>query len=152
GRRGPPGRLPAPAPALRAPCARAGGAPPARSLLDIAGAPADPASASFSEYHAVGAPAGAFMLRKDRWKYHEDVGYPCELFDLAADPDERIDRADDPACHAAVAAMRSELRRFVDPVAADRQAKADQRDLIARFGGREQAFRIGTKGATPAPV
>ena len=48
--------------------------------------------------------------------------------------------------------MRSELRRFVDPAAADRQAKADQRELIARFGGREQAFRTGTKGATPAPV
>jgi len=41
--------------------------------------------------------------------------------------------------------VRSELRRFVDPAAADRQAKADQRKLIARFGGREQAFRIGTK-------
>ena len=125
---------------------------PGRSLFEVAGAPADPARASFSEYHAVGAPAGAFMLRKGRWKYHEYVGYPCELFDLAADPDERINRADDPACADVVAAMRSHLRRIVDPVAADRRAKADQRALIERFGGREKAFRIGTKGATPAPV
>ena len=125
---------------------------PGRSLFEIARAPADPARASFSEYHAVGAPAGAFMLRKGRWKYHEYVGYPCELFDLAADPDERINRADDPACADVVAAMRSHLRRIVDPVAADRRAKADQRALIERFGGREKAFRIGTKGATPAPV
>ena len=100
----------------------------------------------------MGAPAGAFMLRKGLWKYHEYVGYPCELFDVAADPDERINRASDPACGDIVAAMRSELRRIVDPVAADRQAKTDQRALIERFGGREKAFRTGTKGATPAPV
>jgi choline-sulfatase len=47
--------------------------------------------------------------------------------------------------------MRSELRRIVDPEAADRQAKADQRALVNRFGGREVAFRMGTEGATPAP-
>ncbi len=98
-----------------------------RSLFEIAGAPPDPARASFSEYHAVGAPSGAFMLRKGRWKYHEYVGYGFELFDLASDPDERINRADDPSCSEIVAALRGELRCIVDPVAADRQAKADQR-------------------------
>ena len=122
-----------------------------RSLFEIAGAPPDPARASFSEYHAVGAPSGAFMLRKGRWKYHEYVGYGFELFDLASDPDERINRADDPSCSEIVAALRGELRCIVDPVAADRQAKADQRALVERFGGREAAFHLGTKGATPAP-
>jgi choline-sulfatase len=125
---------------------------PGRSLFEIAREPANPARASFSEYHAVGAPSGAFMLRQGRWKYHEYVGYPSELFDVAADPEEKIDRADDPSCSDVVAALRADLRRIVDPVAADRQAKADQRALVERFGGREAAFRLGTKGATPAPA
>jgi len=125
---------------------------PGRSLLEIARAPTDAARTSFSEYHAVGAPSGAFMLRKGRWKYHEYVGYPCELFDLASDPDETANKATDPSCAGLVAALGAELRQIVDPVAADRQAKADQRALVERFGGREAAFRLGTKGATPAPV
>jgi choline-sulfatase len=123
-----------------------------RSLFGIASEPSNRMRASFSEYHAVGSPSGAFMLRKGRWKYHEYIGYPCELFDLASDPDERINKADDPFCSDVVADLRRELRHIVDPDAADRQAKVDQRALVERFGGREAAFRLGTKGATPAPV
>ncbi len=104
---------------------------PGRSLFEIAQEPTDPARASFSEYHAVGAPSGAFMLRKGRW---------------------RINKVSDPSCSAVLAGLRRELRQIVDPAIADRQAKADQRALVERFGGREAAFRLGTKGATPAPV
>jgi choline-sulfatase len=125
---------------------------PGRSLFEIARAPADAARASFSEYHAVGAPSGAFMLRKGRWKYHEYVGYPPELFDLASDADETTNKAEDPGCRDLVAELRAALRQVVDPEAADRQAKADQRALVERFGGRDAAFRLGTKGATPAPA
>jgi len=125
---------------------------PGHSLFEIARAPADPVRASFSEYHAVGAPSGAFMLRKGRWKYHEYVGYPPELFDLMSDPDETTNKADDPNCFEIVTDLHRELRRIVDPAAADRQAKADQRAPVDRFGGREVAFRLGTKGATPAPL
>src|SRR5262249_60961012 len=114
--------------------------------------PTASARASFSEYHAAGAPAGAFMLRKGRWKYHEYIGYPPELFDLASDAEERINKASDPSCSEVVAELGNELRRIVDPVIADRQAKADQRELVERFGGREAAFRLGVKGPTPAPV
>ena len=125
---------------------------PGRSLLEIAREPTDSARASFSEYHAVGAPSGAFMLRRGRWKYHEYIGFPSELFDLVNDPNETINKADDPSCADITVMLRGELRRIVDPDAADRQAKADQRVLVERFGGRETAFRLGTKGATPAPV
>jgi choline-sulfatase len=125
---------------------------PGRSLFEIAHEPRDLQRTSFSEYHAVGSPSGAYMLRKGRWKYHEYVGYPCELFDLTTDPDERINRASDPHCFSVVSELRSELQRIVDPAAADRQAKADQRNLVERYGGRDAAFRLGTKGATPAPV
>jgi choline-sulfatase len=125
---------------------------PGRSLFEIAREPADRERTSFSEYHAVGSPSGAFMVRKGRWKYHEYIGYPCELFDLESDPNERVNKASDPNCSDVVSALRSELRRIVDPVATDRQAKADQCALVERFGGRAAAFRLGTKGATPAPV
>ena len=124
---------------------------PGRSLLDIAHAPFDQTRASFSEYHAVGSPSGAFMLRKGRWKYHEYVGFAPELFDLETDADEATNRAGDPSCAAIVADLGRDLRRIVDPEKADRQAKADQRALVERFGGRETAFRMGTEGATPAP-
>ena len=97
------------------------------------------------------APSGAFMLRKGRWKYHEYVGYEPELFDVVSDPDETMNRADDLSCSEIVGELRRELRRIVDPEAADKQAKADQRALVERFGGREAAFRMGTEGATPAP-
>jgi len=125
---------------------------PGRSLFEIAREPTDSARASFSEYHAAGAPSGAFMLRKGRWKYHEYIGYPPELFDLACDAEETINKANDPSCSEVVAELGNELRQVVDPVIADRQAKADQRELVERFGGREAAFRLGTKGPTPAPV
>ena len=78
--------------------------------------------------------------------------YPCELFDLNLDPDERNDKASDPQSSDVVSELRCELRRIVDPIAADRQAKPDQRALAERFGGREVAFRLGNKGATPTPV
>jgi choline-sulfatase len=125
---------------------------PGRSLFEIACEPADPARASFSEYHAVGAPSGAFMLRKGRWKYHEYVGFPSELFDLSSDPDEMANKAGHPSCCGVMQALRSDLRRIVDPVEADRRAKSDQRLLVERFGGREIAFQLGTRGATPAPT
>jgi choline-sulfatase len=123
-----------------------------RSLFDIAREPADLNRVAFSEYHAVGAPSGAFMLRKGRWKYHEYVGFAPELFDLESDPDEAINRADDLTCATKVAELRSELRKIVVPEAADERAGSDQRKLVERFGGRKAAIQIGTEGATPAPT
>jgi choline-sulfatase len=124
---------------------------PGGSLFDIAGQRTDQFRSSFSEYHAVGAPSGAFMVRKGRWKYHEYIGYEPELFDLGSDPEESINRADDESCSAIRTELCTELRRIIDPEAADRQAKADQRALVERFGGRQTAFRMGTEGETPAP-
>jgi choline-sulfatase len=92
------------------------------------------------------------MVRRQSWKYHEYVGFEPELFELKSDPDEAINLAKDPAYAERVATLREELRRIVDPEVADRQAKADQRALVERFGGREAAFRTGTEGATPAPM
>lgn len=122
-----------------------------RSLFDVLREPDNLNRPVFSEYHAVGAPSGAFMLRKGRWKYHEYVGFDPELFDLETDPAEAANLAHDSSYSGRLAELRDALRSIVDPEAADRQAKADQRALVDSFGGREVAFRIGTEGATPAP-
>jgi len=44
-----------------------------------------------------------------------------------------------------------ELRRVVDPDAADALAKADQRARIAAFGGREVILKRGSFGYSPPP-
>lgn len=122
---------------------------PGRSLL---AGDHDPARPILSEYHAVGAASGAFMLRKGRWKYHYYVGYEPELFDLANDPQELLDRARDPACAAVLTAMERELFAICDPVAVDAAAKAAQAALVESFGGRDKALGIGNVGATPPPA
>ena len=123
---------------------------PGRSLFDLAKKP-DPDRYGFSEYHAVGAVSGAFMVRRGRWKYVHYVGMPPQLFDLAADPIEARDLGQDPA-HAAVRAeMEAALRRIVDPEAAAALAFADQEALIARHGGAEAVLAVGDFGHTPTP-
>jgi choline-sulfatase len=124
---------------------------PGRSLFGLAAAPVDSARPIFSEYHAAGSNTAGFMLRKGRWKYHYYVRFRPELFDLEADPQELHDLAQDPAHAEVLREMERALRRIADPEAIDAQAKADQRALIARFGGIDKASRIGAKGATPAP-
>ena len=124
---------------------------PGRSLFELASAPADPDRIAFSEYHAVGAPSAAFMLRRGRYKYHHYVGYPPELFDLETDPEELDDLAGDAAHAGTLAELEAALRAMLDPDAVDRRAKADQAALIERFGGREAAMDYGAPGATPVP-
>jgi choline-sulfatase len=124
---------------------------PGESLLDIAAAPDDPERVGFSEYHAVGSPSGAFMVTKDRYKYHYYVGYPPELFDLERDPEETRNLAQHPELRQVVAAFEAELRRILDPEAVDRLAKDDQNALVARYGGPDAVRGRGNPGATPTP-
>ncbi|MFN3146421.1 MAG: sulfatase-like hydrolase/transferase [Paracoccaceae bacterium] len=123
-----------------------------RSLYDIAASPPEPERPVFSEYHAVGSVSGAFMLRRGRWKYNYCVGFPPELFDLEADPEETVNLAGDPAYAEVLAGMDAALRAVCDPDAADAQAFADQAALIERHGGREAAVALGASGATPPPT
>ncbi len=122
-----------------------------RCLNGIAAAPADAERPVFSEYHAAGAVSGGFMLRKGRWKFHYYVGFPPELFDLDTDPEELTDLADRPEYAGTLAEMEAALRSICDPEAADAQAFADQAAMIARYGGREAALKLGAPGATPPP-
>ena len=45
----------------------------------------------------------------------------------------------------------AQLRRVVDPDAADALAKADQRARIAAYGGREAILKLGSFGHSPVP-
>ena len=51
---------------------------------------------ALNQYHAFASPTGSFMIRRGRYKYHYNVGYLPELFDLNGDPKELHDPADDP--------------------------------------------------------
>ncbi|MBR9840470.1 MAG: sulfatase-like hydrolase/transferase [Rhodobacteraceae bacterium] len=124
---------------------------PGRSLYDITAAPEDPDRVVFSEYHAVGAVSAAYMLRKGDWKLIHYHGFAPELFNLAEDPEETINRADDPAARAALADLETELRRICDPAEMNDLAFADQDAMIARYGGREVAMNMGAPAATPPP-
>jgi len=90
-----------------------------------------------SEYHAAGAATGAFMIRRGR-SNTSTSRMPPQLFDSTATRRR-------PATWRASRAIRArrgcerQLRRVVDPEAADALAKADQRARIAAFGGARRS-------------
>jgi len=51
-----------------------------------------------SEYHGEGIMRPSFMVRQGDWKYHYCHGSPPQLYNLAADPGEWVNRAGDPSC------------------------------------------------------
>lgn len=124
---------------------------PGRSLYAIAAEPRDDERAVFSEYHAIGAVEGGFMLRKGNLKLIHYEGFAPELFDLAADPEELEDLSRDLACAGRLADLYAELARICSTAEVNRQAHADQAALVASFGGREAAATLGAPGATPPP-
>jgi choline-sulfatase len=124
---------------------------PGQSLWDTANADDDMERAVLSEYHAVAAASGAFMIRKGRFKYVHYVGFPAQLFDLEADPLERNDLAADSEHAGVVADLSAELRRICDPEEVDKRAKADQAALVERHGGRDAVLAKGSFSGTPAP-
>ncbi len=121
------------------------------SLFGVAAASDAPEREIFSEFHALGARTGLFMLRRGRYKYIHYVGHDPELFDLEADPEERRDLAGSPAHRSVLEDMRARLHRVVDPEAVDRRAKAEQAALVEQHGGREAVIAIGNSFASPPP-
>ena len=89
------------------------------------------------------------MLTRGEYKLHHYVGYPPELFNLEADPEETRNLAADPAHQETLAQLETALRAMLDPEAIDRRAKDDQNALVARHGGREAALNLGYPGETP---
>lgn len=120
-------------------------------LTTIADRPDDTERSVLSEYHAVGAVSGAYMLRRGRWKLNFYVGFAPELYDLKNDPEELSNLAGDPQFRDILALLERELRIQLDPEAINQQAFSDQADLIARYGGPEAAAKLGAPAATPPP-
>ncbi|MDC0738926.1 sulfatase-like hydrolase/transferase [Cognatishimia sp. SS12] len=123
---------------------------PGRSLFDVIDAP-DPDRVAFSEYHAAAANSAIYMIRKGRYKFVYYVGLPNQLFDLVADPEERVDLADDPDYQGICAAYEAILRDMLDPEAIDTIARTDQQARILVNGGRQAIRNKGAFGATPPP-
>lgn len=123
---------------------------PGHSLWRLANGAA-PERTVLCEYHAVGASAATYMIRLGKYKYVHYVGMPPMLFDLDADPGERRDLGRDPAHRETVSRCEAALRKVVDPEAADRLARADQKARIDAFGGREAVIRRGSFGHSPIP-
>jgi choline-sulfatase len=124
-----------------------------KSLLDMLNN-SDHERITLSQYHAVGAPTGAFLVANARWKYHYYVDYPPELFDLRFDPQETTNLATDPAHAESMRFMHAALVRELGgrtPEQVDRMAKDDQNALVDKFGGPLQAMTEGTPAATPVP-
>jgi len=124
---------------------------PGRSFFDIAMQECDSQRIVLSEYHAFGAPSGAFMLRQGRFKFIYYVGFEPELFDLERDPQELDNLAADDAHGNIVRKFESQLKELLNPEKIDARAKADQAKLIQDFGGIDLALRSGTEAETPAP-
>lgn len=106
----------------------------------------------FAEYHADGTASGVFMLREQDMKLVHYVGMAPQLFDLAADPDETVDLADDPSHGATLERLTRALVAICDPDDVDRCAKADQQILLELWGGREKVAGELQFGFTPVPA
>jgi choline-sulfatase len=123
---------------------------PGHSLLDIAQGFV-PKRTILSEYHATGALTGSYMIRHGKYKYIYYVGLPPMLFDLESDPKERDDLGRNPAFASVRTECEARLRSIVDPEAADKQARSDQRQYIEKYGGREAILKRGTFRYSPPP-
>ena len=105
----------------------------------------------FSEYHAIGAQNGAYMLRNRQYKYIYHVNNPPQLFDTTDDPEECRDFAQWSDHREILENFERELRDFIDPETVDTQAKTSQREMIESLGGKEAVIHRGAFDNSPVP-
>ena len=87
-----------------------------RSLWPVATGNKDTDDEAIAEYCAECAAHPIYMIRRGKLKYiHCDID-PPQLFDLAADPDERVNLAEDPSYAEAMAAFSQEVAERWDSV------------------------------------
>jgi choline-sulfatase len=101
-----------------------------RSLLPhLSGAP--DRDEVVAEYLAEGAIAPIVMLRRGRHKFIHSPADPDQLFDLASDPHERANLADDPASDGLVIQFRREIAARWDLETLDREVRQSQQRRLA---------------------
>ncbi len=105
---------------------------------------------AFSEYctDKFGPPEGAYqrMVRREEWKYIYYHEMPPQLFNLMEDPEELVDRAEDPGCQSILQELHNEVLRGWDPEQVKKrmaQKRADEPILVnwARNTGPEERCR-----------
>ena len=84
-----------------------------------------------AEYLAEGAIAPIVMIRRGRHKFIHSPADPDQLFDLASDPHERTNLANDPASAWLAGDFRREVAARWDLTALDREVRQSQRRRIA---------------------
>jgi choline-sulfatase len=84
-----------------------------------------------AEYLAEGAIAPIVMIRRGRHKFIHSPADPDQLYDLAADPHERANLADDPASAGLAGEFRREVAARWDLTTLDREVRQSQRRRIA---------------------
>lgn len=111
----------------------------------------DKSRAVFSEYHGMGSKQAAYMIRKGDYKLISYPSYPPQLFDLADDPDELNDIAGDANAQPILEELTAELEKVCNPAATDASAKAAQKILLEKSGGRDAVIARGDLGFSVPP-
>ena len=124
---------------------------PGESLYHIANNSPDETRIIFSEYHASSSVSGAYMIRKSNWKYIYYEGFEPELFDLENDPEEINDLSKDPKYLNILVELEKDLQNICNPKEINELAFKDQDKMIERYGGIEEAKKLGANAATPPP-
>ena len=120
------------------------------SLIELANKP-EQERVVFGEYHALNSANGSFLLRDNRYKLIYHVNQDPQLFDLDKDPDEIDDLSHMPEYGSVLETMIQKLREICDPEEVDRRAKADQKALVEKHGGREAILQRGFFENSPVP-
>ncbi|MFK7802316.1 MAG: sulfatase-like hydrolase/transferase [Anaerolineae bacterium] len=128
---------------------------PGKNLITIANEP-DQDRAVFSEYHALAKTSSTFMMRTMQYKLIEHIGYPPQLFDMLADPEEMVDLAQDSAYAETVGSLKAQMRQTFSPEAVGEKVSKTQKANIERLGGVEKTLEIIKNSPmrrpyTPAP-
>ncbi|MCH9672965.1 MAG: sulfatase-like hydrolase/transferase [Gammaproteobacteria bacterium] len=104
-----------------------------------------------AEQHSAGCRSGVFMGRQGSMKYVHYIDYPAQLFDLATDPYELNDLAENPEHASQLRDLETTFRKILIPEDVDRRAKADQKVRLDAGGGAAVVEAQGSHGYTPAP-
>jgi choline-sulfatase len=99
----------------------------AESLMPLLTGEHDDREVVVAQYLAEGAVAPIVMYRRGSWKLIHSPVDPDQLFDLATDPLERHNRADDPAASAVLAELRAAVATRWDLEQVDRDVRESQR-------------------------